>query len=339
MALEERIKALRDKVSEYGNRPVPKELQGVNKDRIRQVLALIDRNTPDIVDAVFALLDDTCPSWFSSAPEGTKFFAGASTAHIACHIGILQRDGRKLDREGRDYWIKPLRDVGAIEPVTLVGGQFIAGHPIAKSSNSSYRLAADFLALLKAPEDQLEALARAWVANDAVRQRLEFQARAAEEAKALVDTKHSDLIQTAVRTYAPHFLPGYKVLFVDDGDGERIPEAARERIKAAGIEILLADAMPDILLWNPETGDFWVIEAVTSDGEVDLHKVAQVQAFIRRSCPNAQIGFTTAYRTWRDAAARQAKHKNLAPGSSLWIQEDPSKELLVKSMSEDDIES
>jgi hypothetical protein len=31
--------------------------------------------------------------------------------------------------------------------------------------------------------------------------------------------------------------------------------------------------MPDVLLWNPGTNELWVIEAATSDGEVDAHKV------------------------------------------------------------------
>ncbi len=60
-------------------------------------------NRPDNVDAVYALLDDETASWFPSAPEGTKFSDGASTAHIGCHVEILQRGGSKLDREGRDY--------------------------------------------------------------------------------------------------------------------------------------------------------------------------------------------------------------------------------------------
>lgn len=32
------------------------------------------------------------------------------------YIGILQRGGyTKLDREGRDYWLKPLWEIGALE--------------------------------------------------------------------------------------------------------------------------------------------------------------------------------------------------------------------------------
>ncbi len=65
--------------------------QGVTKARVVEVLKAIDRHTDDLTDAVFALLDDQHDSWFTKAPPGTRFCDGASTAHIACHVGILQR--------------------------------------------------------------------------------------------------------------------------------------------------------------------------------------------------------------------------------------------------------
>ena len=41
--------------------------------------------------------------------------------------------------------------------------------------------------------------------------------------------------------------------------------------------------MPDILLWNQKTDTLWVVEAVTSDGEVDLHKVQGLTRLAQRS--------------------------------------------------------
>jgi hypothetical protein len=146
MALEERIQKLRDDALAQGKEPVPAVYQGVTKDRIIAVLEAIDRHTDDLVDAVFALLDDAHASWFTKAPSGTKFCDGASTAHIACHVGILQRGQRKLDREGRDYWLKPFWELGGMEKVYFHSDTrtFIPGHPVAKSPNSAYRLADDF---------------------------------------------------------------------------------------------------------------------------------------------------------------------------------------------------
>ncbi len=333
MALEEDVSKLRAAALEAGKQPVPERLQGVTKARIRDVLSGIDRVSEELIDVVFALLDDQQPSWFGKAPAGAKFSDGASTAHLACHVGILQRGDRKLDREGRDYWIKPLREVGAVNAVTLdpTRREFVVGHPVAKSSNSAYRLAEDFKAILQASPKDVKTMLSSWIAEDAVRRRLDLQAQLAEQTRAATDTKHSDLIKASCEFYAPKFLPGFEVLYIDDGDGDRIPDDAKKLMAKVGLELRLEDAMPDVLLHNPGTGAFWIIEAVTSDGEVDLHKVGQATRFIHRGRPGAAIGFTTTYRSWKDAAVRQSKHKNLAPGSLLWILEDPSRQFRVES--------
>ena len=333
MALEDKVQDIRDSLIKSGKESVPRLFQGISKQRIREVLSEIDRASNDLVDTVFALLDDQQPSWFSKAGPGMRFCDGASTAHIACHVGILQRGERKLDREGRDYWIKPLRDVGAIEAVTLNSkiGSFIAGHPVAKSSNSAYRLADDFVKILRTDRKERSRILRAWISEDSVRRRLMIQAKLAKQAKRAVDTKHSDLIATACKYYVPKFLPGFEILYIDDGDGDRISEESRKLLESAGLEILLEDAMPDVLLWNPKERSFWIIEAVTSDGEVDLHKVQQINRMINRSRKNSRVGFTTVYRTWKNTASRQARYKNLAPDTFLWIQEDASKQFHVLS--------
>lgn len=331
--LEAKVRKIRKKATKAGHPPVPEKLQGVTKIRIRRVLQEIDLESDDIVDLVFALLDDQQQSWFPKAPAGTSFSDGATTAHLFCHVGILQRGKGKIDREYRDYVIKPLREIGAIEAVTFESKRqrFVAGHTVSKSQNSAYRLADDFKALLQVPEKQVATLARQWIAEDATRRRLELQARAAKQSREESDTKHSALIAAACEFYVPNFLPGYEILYIDDGDGTRISDEAKARLREFGVELQLGDPMPDVLLGNRQNETFWVIEAVTSDGEVDQYKVTQVKAFIQRTKPEAKIGFTTAYRTWRDAAARQSKNKNLAPSTFLWIGEDPSKHFHAKS--------
>ncbi len=332
MALHDRIQQQRDRSIAQKKAPVPDALQGVTKQRIRQVLAKVDRNHPDIVDAVFALLDNVQPSWFAKAPPGVHFCEGASTAHIACHVGILQRGKGKLDREGRDYWLKPLWEIGAIDKVYFdsASGSFLDGHPVPKSSNSAYRLAQSFVDILRASDNAWKPMLNAWIQADAVRERLEVQACLAAHSRAVVDTKHSDLIRSAISTYVPRFLPGFQTIYVDETDGDRITSEDRRRLSAAGIELLLGDAMPDVLLWHPEHDWLWVIEAVTSDGEVDFHKYQQLSQFAKR-CGKPGIGFTTAYPTWKIAAIRQRRHKNIYPTTYLWIQEDPSKHFLAST--------
>ncbi|MFZ5720198.1 MAG: BsuBI/PstI family type II restriction endonuclease [Pseudomonadota bacterium] len=335
MALHDKVAELRQARLAATGQSVPESLQGVTKDKIRNVLHRLHLGgNNDLVDGVFALLDNETPSWFANAPRGAHFANGASTAHLACHIGILQRGAGKLDREGRDYWIKPLRELGGIDPVTLYDGAFIDGHVIAKSPNSAYRLNAEFASILRAADAEWPDQLAKWSTADAARQRRAFQAELAARSRSAVDTSHSDLIRGSIDYYAARFLPGFRVIYVDDGDGDRITEDDRERLREAGLELRLGDAMPDVLLWHPGQDRLWVIEAVTSDGEVDFHKVDQVRALSERS-GKAGVDFTTTYRTWKDAAARQGAHQNVAVGTYIWIEADPARQLRVESFTTD----
>jgi hypothetical protein len=332
MQLSERIMALREAAIARGEEPVGDVLQGVTKDRIAEVLRALDLETTDRVDVVFALLDNERRSWFTALPEEVKFSQGASIAHIGCHVGILQRGKSKLDREGRDYWIKPLREIGAIEAIYLdsKAKAFVPGHPKAKSPNSAYRLEDGFVKILRAPEVEWSSKLEAWSSEDAKRERLLFRAVQAEATRSATDTAHLDLIRACCEVYAPRFLPGYEILFVDDADGDRVSEGEREALWGSGLDLSLGDAMPDVLLWDRETDALWIIEAVTSDGEVDQHKVDQVRAFAARN-GKTLVDFTTAYPTWKVAAQRQGRHKNIAPGTYIWIREDAAKHFLAES--------
>ena len=330
MGIVENTIALRDQLINENGHAVPEQFSGVSKAKITMILQRIDRQTADMIDAVFALLD-TRPNWFSKAPKNSAFRDGASTAHIGAHVRILQRGQlTKLDREGRDYWLIPLWEIGAIEKVTLDAKtqQFISGHVKSKSPNSAYRLAADFVKILSAPDGQWETMFDQWVQTDAIKERLNLQAQLAEQARTEIDNSHSNLIKACQTVYASRFLSGYLVVYIDDGDGDRISETQQERLAQAGLMLSIDDVMPDVLLWNPDTDQLWVIEAVTSDGEVDLHKKNSLIGFTERH-HKASIGFTTAYPTWKKAAERQGKLKNLADDTWLWIQEDPSRNIYI----------
>ena len=330
MKLEDK---LRSEVAAKKLQRPPNALQGITKEQIAEVLQALDRASRDQIDAVFALLDDINPSWFYEAAEkGLKVCHGASTAHIACHVGVLQRNGGKLDREGRDYWLKPLWEIGALEKLYFDSGtaEFLPGHPVPKSPNSAYRIAPAFLQILKASNADRKILLAAWASKDAIRARLQVQAELAEATRAKIGTPHQGLITAAREVYVPNFLPGFEVLYIDATDGQRVTPEQQQTLQKAGIAIGLGDSMPDILLWNQKTDALWVIEAVTSDGEVDSHKVQSLTILAQR-CGKKTIGFTTAYATWRDAAARQGKHKNIAPGTYIWIREDGAKQFSVET--------
>src|ERR1017187_3675570 len=222
MKLEDK---LRSEITAKKLQRPPDTLQGVTKEGIAEVLQALDRTSRDQIDTVFALLDDINPSWFYEAAEkGLKFCHGPSTAHIACHVGVLQRHGGKLDREGRDYWLKPLWEIGALEKIYFdpETTEFMPGHPVPKSPNSAYRIAPAFLEILKASDTERPALSKAWASEDATRARLQVQATLAEATRAKVGTPHMELITAAAQVYVPNFLPGFEILYIDATDGQRI---------------------------------------------------------------------------------------------------------------------
>ncbi|MEZ8965416.1 hypothetical protein AB6E53_01890 [Vibrio breoganii] len=158
--------ARRNKCIADGVDVLPSDYNGVTVDKIRKVLTKIDRCTNNMIEGVFALMS-TEPNWFKKAAKnGYLYRDGATTAHIGTHVGILQRGNRdKLDREGRDYWLKPLWEIGAIEKAYFNSkdSTFLPGHPKAKSPNSAYRLSSEFIAILEAPDEVWPYMAEAWV--------------------------------------------------------------------------------------------------------------------------------------------------------------------------------
>ncbi len=305
--------------------------QSIKSDNIEHLLTKIGRFTPDICDVVWCLLNNEFPSLFPKA-ENFTLADGASVAHIGGYVGILMRGGNRLDREGRDYWIKPLREIGAIEEVTYQNGEFLAGHIKAKSPNSSYRLSRSFITLLQqVGTPNFEKKLNEWISEESINTRLSIHLEAAKENKMnQSDSSHKQLIYDSVNIYSKHFLTGYIPVFVDAEDGDRITEEEMLLLDKYQISFgRLDDVWPDVILYNEELDSLWFIEAVTSDGEVDGHKMQG----LHRICKHSEKTFggaTTTYLDWKKFAQRQKKENNLALESYVWIKESPEKQLKVK---------
>ena len=59
--------SLQSAFSQIKDTPLPDQLQGIDKARIRATLRAMDRESDDMVDAVFALLDNITPNLFPTA--------------------------------------------------------------------------------------------------------------------------------------------------------------------------------------------------------------------------------------------------------------------------------
>lgn len=305
--------------------------QGITIEDVSTLLQRIGKHSNDIRDTIWCLLNNEFPSLFANATSFT-ISDGASVAHIGGYIGILLRGGKKLDREGRDYWIKPLREIGAIEEITYYEGKFISGHVKAKSPNSSYRLNNSFISLLQKVRDpEFEDLLSNWISTEAINTRLHIHMELSKKNKDAQGTSsHKRLIFDSINIYSKHFLAGYIPIFVDAEDGNRITISERELLNKYNINFgNLDDVWPDVILYNPELNSLWFIEAVTSDGEVDEHKLKG----LIKICQNSNKifgGATTTYLDWKRCAARQQKENNIALNSYIWIKETPDKHFKVK---------
>ena len=323
---DEDINAFFRRIRTEGYRPKD-EYQGISIEDVERTLHAIDRYTLNRRDAVWSLLNNEFPSLFSHA-QGRTLADGASVAQIGGYIGIVMRGQNRLDREGRDYWLKPLREIGAIVEVTFLSNSnvFVPGHIKPKSPNSAYRLDESFRNLLRLSKtlhfhQQLEE----WISEETRRKRLSVHAaHVTESIRTSGVGEHRSLIGAAKNVYAPSFLPGYYVVFEDSGDGDRITAAEKAALERHGVELDLSDAWPDLILVHDTDKSLWFIEAVTSDGEIDGHKLQG----LRRICEKSGKSFggaTTVYATWKRLAQRQGFVKNLARETYVWLQEDPEK--------------
>lgn len=323
-----------EKVDEYFERLVAEgytlkeSYQGITLDDIEIVLTKLNQFSNDKRDVVWCLLNNELPSLFSNAQQ-YKISDGASIAHLGGYVGILKRHAKRLDREGRDYWVKPLTDIAAIEPITLQDGIFVEGHIKAKSPNSAYRLSSYFTNLLQTVntnqfEDNITEYINTVDNRLLAYSQLETASRAAQG-----DSAHKRLIELSISVYAQMYLPGFIPVFTDFADGDRVTDEEREALDRYGIIFgTINDVWPDAILINPETNTLWFIEAVTTDGEADNHKVEGLKAI----CRNSNLtygGVTTTYETYKRFAARQQAENNIARDTYVWILESPNKQFKI----------
>jgi hypothetical protein len=289
---------------------------------------------------LMVLTDDSIPHHHSAlAAAGLPLGACGTTAQIFQHvIKHLKRTASKLDREGRDLYVAPLHRPGMlIERVQVPakreraasGQMLVEGWPKAKNQYSGHRVTAEVREMLAASAEEFEDLLHQFLGADAMRQR---QARAAKAAERVTsDSPHAELIRVARDAQIEELARQgreYVCIYIDDTDGDRVSEAEAAQLDRRGLSFGGNWRYPDALLVDDQAREVWIIDAVTSDGEVDENRAEDfLTAFGERGWSVA--GFTTAYRTYAEMVRRQAIVKNLAYGSNVWVAEDGGRFLNV----------
>ncbi|MFS8602687.1 hypothetical protein LRO89_08795 [Priestia megaterium] len=313
--------------------------------RVEQIIDLMklrnyttEKNHERCIKCVETLLNDQIPSPYkdkgmSDIYEEPKFCHGANTASIASVIQQLEGKTNKLDREGRDHWIKPLLELGVLrkgylKPPTNKNEKYriIKDYHYTKSQNNFYFVSEEFKALLNFPEEDLKEAVSNFLLNSSKGKELRAYQIVSENINS-----HSQLINQAVEFFTKKHIPDFKVIYIDDEDGTRIREEFSILLEKAGITLDLSSRYPDAILWNEEKDLFWLLDAVESDGEFDHLRVEDLyKDFV--SSGKVIAGFTTIYRTWNKVANRQGIYKNLSPGTSFWIANDPGKVFYVSEL-------
>src|SRR5262245_18864445 len=84
------------------------------RDRVRAVLEQTGRHTPEREEAIMALLDDETPNPLSRMAElGFRWSAGSPNQRLLRRIEE-ELDRGRIDREGRDSVLAPLRELNIL---------------------------------------------------------------------------------------------------------------------------------------------------------------------------------------------------------------------------------
>jgi BsuBI/PstI restriction endonuclease domain len=287
------------------------------RQRVRAALEKLGLLTAEREECVLALLDTSQPNPFDAlADAGLRFNAGAGTQQIFRFIA--PRLGREsIDREARDQIMLPLREVGVLR----IGYADTENRAVElnywkpKSPNNVYVVTDDFQALLAVGDDAFEDQLNDWVRSSD--QRLLRMATA--EAAAAASHEDARLVPLTIEHYCPVALSSYEVVFTDDVDAREHTDWS-ENIERFDLPLDLSSRWPDIILHDPTTGHFWIIDCVDSDGEIDAVRKAEIEsAFEGRG--HVIDGYTTVYRTIGRFAQRQRSEDNIAVGTHVWIME------------------
>lgn len=136
------------------------------------------------------------------------------------------------------------------------------------------------------------------------------------------------ILKGVIEDWAPKRLQNPYVVSVSE-PGDKIFTADAKLLSYLGVAINVSNLLPDALIADvcDDTVDFWFVEAVNTDGEInearkhDLLEWAEQQSIEPTRCQ-----FLTAFSSRNDPAARK-RLKDLAEGSYAYFADEPGHEL------------
>lgn len=144
----------------------------------------------------------------------------------------------------------------------------------------------------------------------------------------------SVILKGVVEEWAPSRLEDPVVLTISE-PGDKIYTADSALIKRLGLEVDATNLLPDALLVDIGSlpPQFWIVEVVATDGPINesrkkgLLKWAKEQRISEDDC-----NFLTAFGS-RNATPAKKRLKDLATGTVAWFADEPSLELVLRSVS------
>jgi hypothetical protein len=144
------------------------------------------------------------------------------------------------------------------------------------------------------------------------------------------------ILKGVIEAWAPARLKDPIVVTISE-PGDKIYTADATMLQRLGISIELSALLPDALLVDigQSPPDFWIIEAVASDGPIDEdRKAALLKWAAKQRIPSHACRFLTAFGS-RNAAPARRRLKDLAVGTSAWYLDEPTRELSWDEISRD----
>lgn len=148
------------------------------------------------------------------------------------------------------------------------------------------------------------------------------------EVRALEPSESSRILKGVIEEWSPHRLVDPVVLSVSE-PGQKVGLVDGAMLARLGVSIDVEKLLPDALIADLGTDpvEFWIIEAVSTDGPVDTRRKRELLEWAaEHHIRPASCRFLTAFAS-RNASPAKRRLKDLAEGTYAWFADEPEHEL------------